>query len=240
MRSGWAQAKTRPDAAKIREALEHEDNELRVRVQAVVDEAQDTEEILEEEKRVVSRRRDGGFLRNDYARLPSSGAARDAPQQARTVHRHNHSARPATAAPPVADDSPGMASHSSAGHTEKFSVDSDKKPSPVNKTLFPSSASTTGSLASRRSAVSGPIVLCSESSGETSERGQRPVRTVTVSSKLSQHLKIHQAEGVHFMWKNCFSDFAYEQEGDADLVGGCILAHCMGTLNRPCAQVVEN
>ena len=237
VRSGWNLGRGRPDEEAILAAKEWEDNELGVRVQAVIDEAQDTEETLEEEKRVVGSRR---FLRDDYARLlPSRSKTRNGAttEPSTDHHRRNTSgvetANGAARMPEAAttEDSSNMpSSANSSAYTNHQSGDAektDKKPSPTKKVLFPSNASTTGSINSRRSTVSGPVVLCSTKS--RAENGKGPIiRDVTMSPKLSSHLKIHQAEGVQFLWENCFSDYAYNKEGDAEQIGGCILAHCMG------------
>lgn len=55
------------------------------------------------------------------------------------------------------------------------------------------------------------------------------VRKVTVSKKLAVVLKDHQAAGVKFIWKNCFTDFETTEDGDESQagVGGCLLAHNM-------------
>jgi SNF2 family DNA or RNA helicase len=48
-----------------------------------------------------------------------------------------------------------------------------------------------------------------------------------VATPLAKVLKPHQVEGVHFMWQNSFSDFAKYFKGNAEQIGGCILAHNM-------------
>jgi hypothetical protein len=74
------------------------------------------------------------------------------------------------------------------------------------------------------------IVLCSLSDPPNSD-GIQPIRTIRVNQKLSKHLKPHQVEGVKFMWRNCFSDFAFHPQGRPDQIGGCILAHNMGLVS---------
>ncbi|KPJ04025.1 Transcriptional regulator ATRX-like [Papilio xuthus] len=52
----------------------------------------------------------------------------------------------------------------------------------------------------------------------------RPV--VTVHPFFTQVMKVHQYEGVKFMWDACFESLELVGEGHPG--GGCILAHCMG------------
>ena len=72
-----------------------------------------------------------------------------------------------------------------------------------------------------------PMILC-QSSDAPNKDGKSPIRTVRVSKKLWAPLKPHQIEGVRFMWRNCFADFAYYEKGNTAQCGGCILAHNMG------------
>jgi hypothetical protein len=73
-------------------------------------------------------------------------------------------------------------------------------------------------------------LLCARSGAPNSE-GIQPIRTVRLHQQLLKHLKPHQLEGVKFMWRNSFSDFAYYQKGRPDQSGGCILAHYMGLVS---------
>jgi hypothetical protein len=82
------------------------------------------------------------------------------------------------------------------------------------------------------------IVLCSLSDAPNSD-GTQPIRTIRVNRELSKHLKPHQVEGVKFMWRNCFSDFAYYRKGRPDQSGGCILAHSMGLVSSIFLQVLS-
>ena len=81
-----------------------------------------------------------------------------------------------------------------------------------------------------------PMILCQTSDAPNKE-GKIPIRTVRVTKKLWSSLKPHQIEGIRFMWRNCFADLAYYDEGNTAHCGGCILAHNMGLVRIRCAIV---
>ena len=85
-----------------------------------------------------------------------------------------------------------------------------------------------------------PMILC-QTTDPPNEDGNRPIRTVRVTEKLWRPLKQHQIDGVRFMWRNCFADFAYYNNGNTAHCGGCILAHNMGLVCAhwfPCRETV--
>lgn len=51
---------------------------------------------------------------------------------------------------------------------------------------------------------------------------------IEVDRALAEHLKDHQADGIKFMWDNCFESVERIRKGDSPDTGGCVLAHCMG------------
>lgn len=45
------------------------------------------------------------------------------------------------------------------------------------------------------------------------------IRSVSVDNRLAGKLKSHQKEGVKFIWRNCFLDYAFHAEGSESEIG---------------------
>lgn len=52
-------------------------------------------------------------------------------------------------------------------------------------------------------------------------------RSIAVAEPLTMQLKLHQRQGIEFMFHKCFADLAFNNKTQDD-IGGCILAHNMG------------
>lgn len=48
---------------------------------------------------------------------------------------------------------------------------------------------------------------------------EKAVRSVSVDEELAKNLKPHQKEGVEFIWKNCFSDCNFYDNGNPTDIG---------------------
>lgn len=234
LRTGFKSKNARPTERKVQAALLNEER-LQVHVRAVVNDSQDRDEILKDKRLAVS-----GAIRNDWLRPRSTPRSRDPALLAR-------SDIPVTAySPGIAstDRSPGTAKRSMTGWPDSLNL---KKPRVTTALPFSSAASENeetlhvNDQVAHTVAVSAPVadgiktgsplVLCDASQNVD---GVSPIRTVAVASQLAKQLKPHQAEGVEFMWRNSFSDFAHTYEGSAKDSGGCILAHSMGLVSHYC------
>jgi hypothetical protein len=213
VRSGWRFATQRPSKAEYEKALLHE-KELNVHVKQVVQENADAQaekipfvEIVVRTKRKCARKYDHA---DNQALQPSDCASTRRQKKRHLAPRNSQSPSSSSSSSPSGDNE----------KEEKLRLVNDKVKMGLAETvsqprrLFKNDFPTKGGLA-----------LCST---ETDVDGSRPVRTVTVASFLVDHLKQHQIDGIRFLWKNCFFDFAHSQNGDPSQIGGAVLAHHMG------------
>jgi hypothetical protein len=228
-RQGFSRG-VRPTETELRLAWTIEQN-LNIEVRQAPSDSADNDEILVDKERATD-----GVARREFKRRRQSWIGVPKPISSRVSPSLD---------PRVRTKSPNTASLSESAlptETELVEgVDTNRLPTSTNNgpstNKGPStdngSTKNTSSLGVSPARAVGPnsqLRLCVK--GEMSDHNLPNVRSISVNPTLAKILKAHQSEGVHFMFRNCFSDFAWSLEGDAKQVGGCVLAHSMGLVSK--------
>jgi hypothetical protein len=220
----------RPTETALQLALQMEEN-LNIEVRQAPSDSADNDEILVEKeqasdgvaRREFKRRRLSwiGVPKPVASRVSPSLDPRDRAKSPSTASRFE-SALPAETEPPVEGVVSRLPTSTNNGPSTNNGQSTD-----IGKA---SDTSTLGVSPARVVRPNSPLRLCVK--GEMSDHNVPNVRSISVTPTLAKILMAHQSEGVHFMFRNCFSDFAWSLEGDAKRVGGCVLAHSMGLVSE--------
>jgi SNF2 family DNA or RNA helicase len=219
--SVWRQSRYRVTKTKIEKAVEIEDEFLaknNIKINSHVEDEDDTKAIVEEERNCSSTTSRGGVSRVRRDDVQALRQRRKRPNSVLQQSSVKLNTRSSSRQPPKT-----TANRDKEDHFSLVDEDTSRAPSSLNVPPLPSNDS--GIFASSSFTLCG---VDEDSDAVTKSKK----RTITIASPLAKILKTHQREGIDFMFRNTFADFAFVEKDDAEKaktsIGGCILAHNMG------------
>jgi len=246
-RSTWRTQVARAHPRDVQLALEHEDHQLqdsgRELTVRVIHEREDRMINFREEQQCCfaggGRRAKGNHARKDAYTLVARRQNKDDARKANPIGRTKRIGASAKTATQTKNDAVPRPISLSPSSQSAFALPNgsheDESPTMLPAALVRNKNGSRDNSFTNDLFDDSPLILCDEKhpapvdSSMTNNIHQRKViRTVSVATKLAQKLKPHQVEGVRFIWRNCFSDLQFHEEGKEEEVGGCVLAHSMG------------
>jgi SNF2 family DNA or RNA helicase len=210
--SAWRQSKYRVTKTKIDQIAEIENEFLAKNNIEIKTHVEDEDDTKEEERNCSSRvRRDDVQTLRQRRKRPNSVRQSSAELNPRSSSRQPPKTKKITANGYEED------------HFSLVDEDTNRAPNALNVPPLPSNDS--GIFASSS------FTLCgADEDSDAATKSKK--RTITIASPLAKILKTHQREGIDFIFRNTFADFAFVEKDDAEKaktkIGGCILAHNMG------------